>query len=719
MFSRPEKPPSRAGVLRAAALIALLLWPGQAWAYVGPGAGFAVLSSFLTLFLAFLYSAFALLSWPLRQLRRLLRRRKVFRKARVRRVVILGLDGMDPDLAARYMQEGKLPHLAALRDRGTFLPLQTTCPPISPVAWSSFQTGVNPGKHNIYDFLARDCATYLPYLSSVQVRGPRRSLALGKYAIPLGRPRLKLLRKAKPFWHYLGEADVFCSVIRVPITFPAEKFSGVLLAGMCVPDLKGSQGTFSFHTTRDGAPDVPQGGRRFQLQPEGNLFHSHIPGPQNHLLKKDHSGLRAPFRVHPEPARGEAHIEIQGQRLTVHKGEYSEWVELKFKAGLGFQVHGICRFYLKALKPHLELYVTPVNIHPARPALPISHPFSYSVYLAKLLGLYATLGLAEDTWGLNEGVLDEEAFLQQCYLIHEERERMFFDALEKTRRGLCVCVFDITDRVQHMFWRYLSSDHPAASKEGAGEQFGGVIEDLYRRMDGLVGRTLQQMDEESILLVISDHGFKSFERGVNLNTWLWQNGFLALNGDAQPSAAWFGNLDWQRTRAYALGLNGVYINQKGRELGGIVAPGQETEELKRELCEKLRGLVDPQTGRVAIRDVFDSSEVFAGPYRENAPDLIVGYNAAYRAAWESVTGTLSSEVFQDNCKAWSGDHCMDPRIVPGVLFSNRKIQCERPSLLDIAPNMLDLFGVPVPPHFEGKPWVFENGPEEKPTEPRP
>ena len=703
MISRHQKT-SRTGRLLAGTLAALLLWPGEAWGYVGPGAGFAVLSSFLTLFLAFLYSLFALLSWPLRQLRRLLRRRKVLRKARVRRVVVLGLDGMDPELAARYMQEGKLPHLAALRDRGTFLPLQTTCPPISPVAWSSFQTGVNPGKHNIYDFLARDCATYLPYLSSVEIRAPRRSLALGKYAIPLGRPRSRLLRKAKPFWHYLAEADVFCSVLRVPITFPAEKFSGVLLASMCVPDLKGSQGTFSFYTTRDGTTEGPQGGLRFRLQSEGGLFRSYIPGPENHLLKTRHSELRIPFRVRSDAARSEADIEIQRQRITLRKGKYSEWVELKFKAGLGIKVHGICRFYLKELEPHLELYVTPINIHPGKPALPISHPFTYSIYLSKLLGPYATLGLAEDTWALNEGVLDEEAFLRQCYLIHEERERMFFDALEKTPRGLCVCVFDITDRVQHMFWRYLDSGHPADGKDGAANPFSGVIEELYRRMDDLVGRTLQQMDEESILLVISDHGFKSFERGVNLNTWLWRNEYLALQDGTQPGAEWLRNVDWQRTRAYALGLSGVYINQKGRERGGIVTAGRETEELKRELCEKLGGLVDPQTGRVAIREMFDSGKVFSGPYRDNAPDLIVGYNEGYRAAWDSVTGTIGSEVFQDNCKAWSGDHCIDPRLVPGVLFSDKKIHCERPSLLDIAPTALDLFGVPLPPHFEGKPW---------------
>src|SRR5205085_8438605 len=90
--------------------------------------------------------------------------------------------------------------------------------------------------------------------------------------------------------------------------------------------------------------------------------------------------------------------------------EYSEWIPVKFSAGLGFTAHGICRFYLKAISPELEVYVTPVNIDPGRPDLPISHPVTYSMYLAKLFGPYATLGLAEDTWALNEKVLDDRRF---------------------------------------------------------------------------------------------------------------------------------------------------------------------------------------------------------------------------------------------------------------------------------------------------------------------
>jgi len=442
----------------------VLLFPVRSEAYAGPGAGFAVLSSFWTLFVAFLYSVYAFLTWPFRHVLRLLRRWKAYGKAQVTRAIILGFDGMDPELADRFMQEGKLSHLAKLRDQGTFLPLRTTCPAISPVAWSTFQTGVNPGKHNIYDFLARDLSSYLTFLSSAQIRGPKRRLRIGEYSVPLGKPEIKGLRRGTPFWHWLGKAGIFCSVIRVPVTFPPEKFPGVLLSGMCVPDLKGSQGTFCFCTTRGAGDKFREGGVRIPIERHGSVFRSYIPGPEDPLATNSGSGLRVDFELRADLRHNQARIEVDSQKFTLKIREYSEWIPVKFKAGLGFTARGICRFYVKQLSPEVEVYVTPVNIDPGRPDLPISHPVTYSIYLAKLFGPYATLGLAEDTWALNEEVLDDQAFLAQCYANHEDRERMLFDALDKTPQGLCVCVFDTTDRVQHMFWRYLEDDHPAARK---------------------------------------------------------------------------------------------------------------------------------------------------------------------------------------------------------------------------------------------------------------
>ena len=701
VFSARKKWPA---ILSAGILVIglVLLFPERSQAYAGPGAGFAVLSSFWTIFVAFLYSFYALVTWPIRQLLRQFRRRKAYGKAQVKRVVILGFDGMDPVLADRFMAEGKLPNLTKLRDNGTFRPLRTTFPAISPVAWSTFQTGVNPGKHNIYDFLARDLKNYLPYLSSAQISEPKRHLRIGKYSLPLGKSEVKGLRKGTPFWHWLGKAGVFCSVIRVPVTFPPEKFPGVLLSGMCVPDLKGSQGTFCFCTTRASSDKFREGGVRIPVERNGSGFHSYIPGPENPLGTG--SDLRADFKIRPGKGRNQARIEIDSETFTIEVGEYSEWIPVTFKAGMGFTAHGICRFYLKEISPEVEVYVTPVNIDPGRPDLPISHPVTYSIYLAKLFGPYATLGLAEDTWALNEEVLDDQAFLAQCYGNHEDRERMFFDALEKTPRGLCACVFDTTDRVQHMFWRYLDKDHPAV-RDMPQDQKPRVIQDLYDRMDNLIGRVMQQIDDETLLLVISDHGFKSFARCMNLNAWLHQNGYLALKEGKSESGDWFEDVDWSRTRAYTMGLNGLYMNLKGREREGIVESGEESDVLKEELRTKLDGLIDPASGAIGITGMFDCDAVYAGPYVDNAPDLIVGYGEGFRASWDSVMGKVTSNIFEDNLKAWSGDHCVDPRLVPGVLFSNRKIGIEKPAIVDVAPTILKLFGLELPAYFDGKPWA--------------
>ncbi len=694
----------RAGLRLTALLLLLLLLPVAAHAYAGPGAGFSVLSSAWTLLLAFLYSFYAFMTWPFRQAIKLFRGRKAYKNARFRRVVIMGFDGMDPELAERFMREGRLPNLAKLRERGCFKPLRTTFPPISPVAWSTFQTGCNPGKHNIYDFLAPDRASYLPFLSSAQIKGPKRRLKLGKYSIPLGRPQISGLRKAIPFWHYLGKAGIFCSVVRVPATFPPEKFAGVLLSGMCVPDLKGSQGTFCFHTTAVGEDSKYEGGVTMPFRRNGSALRSYIPGPEDPLANDPMKELKAEFTVRPDTARGDAEIQIGSERFRLKVGEYSEWVPVKFSAGLGFTARGIARFNLRQLTPEVELYVTPVNIDPQHPDLPISHPLTYAVYLAKLFGPYSTLGLAEDTWALNEHVLDDEAFLQQCYDNHADRENMFFDALEKTPKGVCACVFDATDRIQHMFWRYLDqADKP------------DVIGEMYRRVDELVGRAMARVDSDTLFMVISDHGFKSFARGINLNSWLWQNGYLALRPGAAESGEWFKHVDWSKTRAYTLGLNGLYLNIQGREKFGIVKPGAEADALKQELKKKLDGLRDPQSGKTGISGVFLNDAVYAGPYSVNAPDLIIGYADGFRASWDAVTGKVTSVVFDDNHKAWSGDHCIDPRLVPGVFFSSHAVAEEKFGIVDLAPTILHLFGLPRPAHMDGRVLTVNGAPKQKKT----
>jgi predicted AlkP superfamily phosphohydrolase/phosphomutase len=201
---------------------------------------------------------------------------------------------------------------------------------------------------------------------------------------------------------------------------------------------------------------------------------------------------------------------------------------------------------------------------------------------------------------------------------------------------------------------------------------------------------------------MSDHGFKSFRRGVNLNSWLLRNGYLALAPGRTASGEWFKDVDWPRTRAYALGLGGLYLNLKGREAQGVVAPGEEALALKAELGRKLTALKDGPSGPPAVTRVYDRDAVYAGPYKDNAPDLIIGYNEGFRASWNGVTGIVDDVVFEDNVKAWSGDHCIDPALVPGVLFSSLKLDTDKPSIMDIAPTALELFGIAPPAHMDGR-----------------
>lgn len=681
-------------------LVALFLLAGPLQGYVGPGAGFAFLSSFLVLFLTFIMAVFSFVAWPFRFLWKALRGERAYRHSPARRVVILGLDGMEPTLAEKFMAEGKLPNLARLKKDGTYARLRTTTPAISPVAWSSFMTGSEPSKHNIFDFLSRDPRTYLPDLSSARIGKPRRTISLGKYNVPISKPEIRGLRKSVPFWKILGEKGIFSTVLRVPITFPPEKFRGHMLSGMCTPDLKGSQGTFAFFTTDAEKVRKHEGGVIVLASREGDTVRADLSGPENTMLKKPEE-VRLPIKAVIDRARGGAVIEVAGEKFFLEKGVFSPWTRVDFKPGLGVKVRSIAKFLVTSLEPHFEMYVTPLNIDPEKPALPISHPFIYSVYLAKLLGRYITLGEANDTWALNEGVLSEKAFLELTYANHAEWEAMLTNALEKTPRGLVTIVFETTDSIQHMFLRYLDKSHPAL-KAAPAEMSAAVIEDLYKKMDGLVGRVLDGIGERGVLFVMSDHGFKVFRRGLNVNSWLWKNGYLALKGGKTESGEWFKDVDWDRTKAYGLGLGGVYLNLRGRESKGIVAPGEEARALKTEIAKGLTALRDGSDAARPVTRVYDTEAAYAGPYRGNAPDLVVGYNEGYRASWEGVTGVVNETVLEDNTKAWSGDHCIDPALVPGVLFSSLKLKNPDPSIMDIAPTTLRLFGLEPPPHMDGR-----------------
>ncbi len=709
---RPTHPEAALRALRFGALTVgcLALTSPSALAYIGPGVGFAAAGSVLVLVGTFFLAIGVVMIWPLKAAVRLVARRGKGR-AKVKRAVVLGFDGLDPVLTQRFMDAGRMPHLKQLADEGVFRPLETACPSISPVAWSSYATGVDASRHNIYDFLTRDPCNYMPLLSSAETGTLPRTLNLGFARIPMGSKAFyRVLQKSQPFWKLLGAANIWSSIIRVPITFPPQKFkNGTLLSGMCVPDLLGTQGSFSFYSTKRRPVGAHIGGQQYQVRRSGDVIESKLTGPAG----GDGHPMKSPFRVELDDAARRAKITVGSETVEVGPKEYTPWMVVPFG-----KITGIARLYIQTWDgDDVEVYCTPININPEEPVMPISHPFVYAIYLAKMNGPYATLGLAEDTWALNEGVIDEEAFLKQAWLLFEERKKHLWDVLDKTKKGFVTVVFDTSDRISHMFYRFTDPTHPALarSSEEDKEKYRGVIEDTYAKLDELVGEVREKIDDDTTLCVISDHGFTNFRRGVNLNAWLRDNGYLFLKEDAATSPDWFANVDWSRTKAFTLGLTGVFINRKGREAHGIVSKGAELDALCAELKEKLEALTDPLDGQPVVKEAFATHELHDGPYADMAPELLIGYHKGFRHSWDCATGSVSEEVFSDNVKSWSGDHCVDPRLVPGVFFCNRQINTDEPALMDMAPTVLDLFGVPIPSYMQGAPLFGEKRPKREPA----
>jgi len=686
------------GIFNANALVAVP-------AYIGPGAGFALGGSFLFALAGILLAFVAVLVWPIRVVIRSLRGRGRLKNAKVRRVVVLGLDGLDPLITRKMMDEGQLPNLIRLKDEGGFRPLGTTWPAMSPVGWSTFATGVDPSGHNIFDFLSRDKVTHLPVLSSTRL-SEKPAKKIGPITLPGGGHRFELLKRSKPFWKTCAEAGVESSILRIPITFPPDKFGGKMLSAMCVPDLRGTQGTFSHYTEPGKKAETSRttGGVRMDLEPDGqDRWTAKLLGPD----KPDGTGSMVIMVSIDEQAK-QATFTLAGQTFMLRPDEYSEWIPVGFGSGTQ-KAHGICKIRITGFEPGFSFYVSPLHIDPRRPAMPISNPPHYAMALSRLQGRFATLGLAEDTWALNERVIDEQAFLDQAYAIHEERKIQFFHALDRQPEGVVSVVFDATDRIQHMFFRYLDPAHPANEGKDT-EIHKDAIFDLYRKADELVGETLDRVGKNDALLVVSDHGFKQFQRGVNLNSWFRENGYLFLKTDPEEGPlsvipvgerSEVGDIDWPRTRAYTNGLAGYYVNVKGREKDGCVDPAQALA-LKNEINDKLRGLPDPAKDSEAITELWASEEIYHGPYRENGPDVIVGYKPGYRTDWDAAVGAVSGTVISDNTRSWSGDHCMDPRQVPGVLFTSLPFASTRPNLVDMAPSVLDLLGLAVPGHMTGR-----------------
>lgn len=679
----------------------LVLGGAPLWSYVGPGAGFAFAGSFLFIFVAFFLALFYFITFPIRALINFIKRFKTLKNAKFKRAIVIGFDGMDYNLLNKFIKEGKsFPHFERLAREGTFAPLWSTEPPISPVAWSTFSTGVNPGKHNIFDFLTTDRNTYMPKMSGSDILPPKRILKIGKYYIPLSKAKIELRRKSQSFWKIISKKGIFAAVLRIPYSFPPEKFYGLMLSGLGTPDLRGTQGSFSFYTAaKSGASEVADGIREQLEKIDERTYKGVVKGPGNPFAKGS-PPLRLDFKLTLDKDKKTAVIEIGRNKYHLSQGKTHPWIRLEFKAGF-IKIAGIAQLVLEAVDP-VKLYISPINIDPEKPAMPVTHPKIFSVYLSKLLGPYATLGMAEDTWALNERVLSEEAFLRQVYDYQHEREEMFFDTFRKFKKGLMVQVFETTDRIQHMFWRYFKDSGSPADKPSKEENVVNAVYESYTAMDKFLAKLFKKMREDDLLIIVSDHGFNAVNRDFHLNSWLHKEGFLILNEGKKFSDKWYADVDWSRSKAYGQGLHGIFLNMKDREKFGIVKKGEEAEKIKDEIKKKLLQLKDEKTGQTVTKAVYKREEIYRGPYVDNAPDVVIGYNIGYRVSPESAVNYVRDLVVTDNKRMWSGDHSFTREAIPGIFFCNRKINAKNPTLADISPTILSAFGIKAPSFIDGK-----------------
>jgi predicted AlkP superfamily phosphohydrolase/phosphomutase len=656
------------------------------------------------------------------------------------RALMIGMDGMDPVLLQRYMNEGKLPNFKKLSEQGGYKPLATSMPPQSPVAWSNVISGCDPGTHEIYDFIHRnpnpddESMAIEPYLStsSIEAASIHRELSLGDWHIPLTSDTLVLRREGPTFWDFLNEHGIDATIYRMPANYPVGDAHGhghlQSLTGMGTPDLLGSYGEFTlFSAVAPAEGRLVSGGSIKQLRAIKNRAEVELIGPPNFLKKPDEDGIvpdmTAKIGIVRDPDHDVVKIAIGDVIHIMKTGEWSDWTPVVFETGIPgstalaalqapTSISGMVRFYVKEVRPVLEIFVTPINIDPLAPAVPISEPAEFATELANATGRYFTAGIPEHTAEIQEGALNEDQWLDKANMILEERIVQYHHALSEFKSGCLFFYFGTPDQISHIFWRDQDPEHPGRL-EKQGNKYSKVIEETYIKMDALVGEAMEAVTDKDTLIVMSDHGFASFRRGFNLNTWLHQNGYITRhesssdeegerNGEEEVAATGqpFADVDWTKSKAYGIGLNGLYLNLQGREKNGIVTNDEKAALLKK-LTDELLAVRDTDGSQV-IDKVYNTAVDYPDADPTIAPDLLIGYARNYRAGWPTLLGGFSKDIIEDNKDRWSGDHCIAAHLVPGILLSNKPITIEDPDLRDLAPTLLNVFGLAPPSELKGR-----------------
>ncbi len=657
------------------------------------------------------------------------------------RLVVLGVDGLDPDLLGEVLQ--RYPeHTANFRwlveRSGGIRALGTSNPPQSPVAWNNFITGRDPGGHGVFDFIHRDPQTRLPKGSTT------RSTPASLFGLIPGAEVSN--RSGLPFWQVLAEAGVPADIWRMPCNFPVEPSSGLSFSDMFTPAIDSAYGEATLFTTDQFVRTKVHSDKVIDdLIVLDGVIRTYMLGPAG----ADGQRTRAPLTIYLDDSGRGAVLDTGLRRLPLRVGQWSDFAEFSFELGFLNSISGVARFYLRSVTPRFELYASPINIDPRLPVAPVSEPVSASADLADAIGTYYTQGMAEDVNALKDLLIGPEEFLAQVTLVHEERRRMLDYALDrylgKREGGLLFFYFSSVDLGSHMLWRFGDPEHPdfpaeladgdtSPWTERAGSRWREIVADLYLRIDPVLGRLRERLEASGQpfeLMLISDHGFAPYHREFALNTWLLEQGYLVLKpGQERESVERFVSsgdrrtidraVDWSKTRAYGLGFNALYLNLEGREgddprtkdvvEAGIVKPG-EAPALLEEIRAKLEAWVDPQTGRRPVRRAFPSAGTLRGTERlSEAPDLLIGYDQGYGNSDASAIGRIPKNVVQDNLGGtFNGSHLMDPEVVAGTLLTTLPLELADPDLTDATAELLAFYGLPPAEGMVGRPFSKRAG----------
>ena len=555
------------------------------------------------------------------------------------KTVILGFDSFDPSIFERMAGQGQLPHLTKLMEAGGYARLEVSSPPQTEVSWTCIATGTDPGNHGIFDFVLRDPNSYVPYVSIL----PMKKTALGEGFVPP--------YTTKTFFEEAAGMGYPATALWWPAMFPARPDLPVnTLPGLGTPDIRGQLGVGTLFTTEDETKKKTAVAR---LADSGaGRFSGTLSGP----TVKGRSGVTTatlPVTVEALDAT-RARLIVGDQKIELKLGQWSDIVELKFKAGPFFNIHAIARFILTELGGALRVYSLPLQIHPLHSAWHYASSPAFAKSLWTKVGPYLTLGWPQDTTGLEEGCITDEQFLALCDTIFDRRVQIFFHLLDQFKEGVLASIFDDLDRVQHMFYHNRLD----------------VAQAWYKKLDDFVGEVSARLNGKHRLLVLSDHGFSVFKHKVHLNRWLAEQGWLVLKDGASEGS--LAEVDWTRTKVYAVGLNSLYLNVSGREGQGTVA-AQDIEPLLAEVQKKLLDWIGPD-GNAVVERARLKHEVYTGPYSRLGPDLVVGYAPGYRASSETGLGKIPALTVEPNTGHWGADHCVDADLVPGVIFANRDLR---------------------------------------------